>query len=86
MAAANRGRYVLENFQGTIAVPDALAIMVESYRLLEQQTLAENALLVLRNNYPDHPTLDANGNFDANRSVRKTEKSWLNVLTLGLFG
>ena len=86
MAAANRGRYVLENFQGTIAVPDALAIMVESYRLLEQQTLAENALLVLRNNYPDHSSLDVNGNFNPSRSVRKTEKSWLNVLSLGLFG
>jgi len=67
-------------------VPDALAIMVESYRLLEQQTLAENALLVLRNNYPDHSSLDVNGNFNPSRSVRKTEKSWLNVLSLGLFG
>ena len=60
--------------------------MVESYRLLEQQTLAENALLVLRNNYPDHSSLDVNGNFNPSRSVRKTEKSWLNVLSLGLFG
>jgi outer membrane protein assembly factor BamD len=59
---------------------------VESYRLLEQQTLAENALLVLRNNYPDHSSLDVNGNFNPSRSVRKTEKSWLNVLSLGLFG
>jgi len=86
MAAANRGRYVIENFQGTIAVPDALAIMVESYQALAQQTLAENALLVLQSNYPDHPTLDANGDFNAERSVKKTEKSWLNVLSLGLFG
>jgi outer membrane protein assembly factor BamD len=54
--------------------------------LLEQQTLAENALLVLRNNYPDHSSLDVNGNFNPSRSVRKTEKSWLNVLSLGLFG
>ena len=61
MAAANRGRFVLENYQGTIAVPDALAIMVESYRQLEQKTLANNALEVLKVNYPDHPTLNANG-------------------------
>lgn len=86
MAAANRGRFVLENYQGTIAVPDALAIMVESYRLLEQKTLANNALEVLKVNYPDHPTLNANGEFNPNRSVQKAEKSWINIFTLGLFG
>jgi len=86
MAAANRGRYVVENYQGTIAVPDALAIMVESYRLLEQTALADNALEVLRSNYPQHATLDAEGRFNPNRSVKKAEKSWLNVFTLGLFG
>jgi outer membrane protein assembly factor BamD len=86
MAAANRGRFVLENFQGTVAVPDALAIMVEAYRLLEQPTLANNSLRVLRTNYPNHRTLDENGVFQADRSVKKAQKSWLNVLSLGIFG
>ncbi|MGB2329919.1 MAG: outer membrane protein assembly factor BamD [Pseudomonadales bacterium] len=86
MAAANRGRYVVENFQGTVAVPDALAIMVEAYRLLDQPTLAENSLRVLRTNYPNHRTLDGNGAFQADRSVKKSQKSWLNVLSLGIFG
>jgi len=60
--------------------------MVESYRLLEQTALADNALEVLRSNYPQHATLDAEGRFNPNRSVKKAEKSWLNVFTLGLFG
>ncbi len=41
IAAANRGKFVVDNFQETIAVPDALAIMVEAYRLLGQDQLAE---------------------------------------------
>lgn len=54
IAAANRGRYVVENLQETPAVPDALAIMAESYTKLGMNDLAENALEVLRLNYPDY--------------------------------
>ena len=34
MAAANRGKYVVENFQQTPAVPDGLAVMIQAYKLL----------------------------------------------------
>ncbi|KDE39778.1 putative component of the lipoprotein assembly complex (forms a complex with YaeT, YfgL, and NlpB) [Nitrincola lacisaponensis] len=54
VAAANRGRYVVENLQETPAVPDALAIMAESYTKLGMHDLAENALEVLRVNFPDY--------------------------------
>lgn len=54
VAAANRGRYVVENLQETPAVPDALAIMAESYTKLGMNDLAENAFEVLRLNYPDY--------------------------------
>src|SRR5690606_33751595 len=40
LAAANRGRYVIENYQRTEAVPDALAVMVQAYRLLQLPELA----------------------------------------------
>ena len=63
IAAANRGRYVLENFQGAAAMPDALAIMVTAYRLLELDDLADQALAVLASNYPEHESLDEEGNF-----------------------
>jgi len=48
LAAANRGRYVVENFQGTPAVGDGLALMVEGYRQLKLDDLADSALATLR--------------------------------------
>ena len=86
VAAANRGRFVFENFQGALAVPDALAIMVEAYQLLEMNDLAEQALLVLNSNYPEHKSLDKQGNFKKNNGRRAGGRGWLNVVTFGLLG
>ena len=86
IAAANRGRYVFENLQGTAAVPDALAIMVEAYQLLGMNSLAEDTLLVLSANFPEHKSLDDEGQFRSRKSVKSSRKSWLNILTFGLMG
>ena len=83
IAAANRGRYVFENYQQTPAVADGLAIMVEAYKLLGMDRLAGETLEVLNLNHPDHPQLDGKGNF---RFSRTAAKSWLNILTFGLLG
>ena len=85
VAAANRGRYVFENFQGSVAVPDALAIMVEAYALLEMTDLAQQALEVLATNYPDHHSLDKDGKFRRSQAISE-ERNWLNIITFGLFG
>ena len=53
VAAANRGRYVLEHFPDTTQVQQALEIMVSSYEQLGLDELRENALKTLRLNYPD---------------------------------
>ncbi len=55
LAAANRGKYVVENYPKTPAMADALAVMVKAYRLLELNEQADDAQRVLRLNYPDHP-------------------------------
>jgi outer membrane protein assembly factor BamD len=86
LAAANRGRYVFENFQGSVAVPDALAKMVEAYQLLEINELAEQAMLVLSTNYPEHKSLDDKGNFKTDKGVRAKGRGWLNAVTFGLLG
>lgn len=86
IAAANRGRYVFENFQQTPSVAEALAIMVEAYLNLELKELADETLQVLVTNYPDHPSLDESGSFQIKRSVSNSDKSWLNIITFGLFG
>ncbi len=59
VAAANRGKYVVENYQRTPAVADALALMVKSYRKLEMPELAKDTLRVLEVNHPSHPELAA---------------------------
>jgi len=55
VAVVNRCKYVVENYQRTPAVPDALVYMVRAYRLLGADDLAADALKVLRLNYPQQP-------------------------------
>ncbi|PHS25402.1 MAG: outer membrane protein assembly factor BamD [Methylophaga sp.] len=55
IAAANRGKYVIENYPRTPAMPDALLIMAKAYKILELNDLSDAALRVLRLNYPGHP-------------------------------
>lgn len=85
VAAVNRGRYVVENYPQTPAVGDALAVMTQGYRLLGKDELAQDSLEVLRLNYPKHPSLDKNGNFKSKFELERGERSWMNILTLGLF-
>ena len=54
LASANRAKYVVENYQGTKAIPDALALMVTSYQKLGMPELANDAFRVLELNYPEH--------------------------------
>lgn len=53
VAAANRGRYVIEHFPDSPQVQYALEIMVASYDLLGLKELKEHALQTLKLNYPD---------------------------------
>ena len=86
VAAANRGRWVFENYQGAPSVPDALAIMVEAYKLLDMDDQADQALTVLNSNYPNHESLDENGNFRKTKTIKEAERGWLNIITFGLIG
>lgn len=86
IAAANRGRYVFENYEETPSVPDALAIMVEAYNLLEMEQLAGESLKVLSTNFPDHSSLDESGQMNSSKLVKSNERSWINRLTFGLIG
>ena len=54
LAAANRAKYIIENYQGTLAIPDALALMTQSYRKLGMHDLASDAYRVLELNHPEH--------------------------------
>lgn len=54
LAAANRAKYVVQNYQGTKAIPDALALMTSSYRKLGMHDLANDSFRVLELNHPKH--------------------------------
>lgn len=82
VAAANRGRYVVENFQETPSVGDGLALMVEAYQRLQLDELASTSLETLKLNYPDHPTL-VDGRF-VPLEEEADNRSWLAKATLGL--
>ncbi len=83
VAAANRGRYVVENMQGTPAVPDALAVMAQAYHLLDMQDLADDSVKVLALNYPEYPSFNESGEFEY-RYKLKPKKNWLSYVTFGL--
>jgi outer membrane protein assembly factor BamD len=53
VAAANRGRYVIEHFPDTTQVKDALEIMVSSYEQLGLDDLRLNAMKTLKLNFPE---------------------------------
>src|SRR3569623_1415878 len=53
LAAVNRAKYIIEHYDQTPAVPEALTIMVKAYDKLEMPTLAEDARRVLAINFPE---------------------------------
>jgi len=77
LAAIGRAKYVIENLPNTPKTPFALSILVEAYEILEYEELRKTSLEILNANYP-------NFDFQGNESVK--ERSWANILTLGLIG
>jgi outer membrane protein assembly factor BamD len=55
IAAANRGSYVIKEYQRTPAVPYALQVMQEAYTKLGLDDLAADAQRVYEQNYPEAP-------------------------------
>ena len=55
VAAVNRAKYVLEKYPRTPAVPEALVIMAKAYKVMEMNSLSDDAVRVLEINYPNHP-------------------------------
>lgn len=54
VAAVNRAKYILEHYDQTPSVPQALAMMATAYDELELTELADDARRVLALNFPDH--------------------------------
>lgn len=66
VAAINRAKFTVENYDGSPAVADSLRIMVDAYRALGMQDLAASTRTVLAASYPDA----------AIEQTRTEEKHW----------
>lgn len=84
IAAANRARYVLETYPNSDATADALVVLVECNWKLGLKEEANNALRVLALNYPNHSVFDQKGNLVLDERIRNRDRSWTNMMTLGL--
>ncbi len=84
VAAANRARFILESYPQAEATPEALVVLVEANYKLGLEDEANNALRVLALNYPNYPAFDEDGNLILAERIRNRDRSWTNVMTLGL--
>lgn len=57
VAAANRGKHLIETYPQSEYQGDALALMAVAYNAVGQKTLSDDARSVLQKNQPDHPYL-----------------------------
>ena len=84
IAASNRARYVLENFPQTEVTDEALLVSIEANYKLGLIEEANNTLRVLALNYPQHDAFDEAGNLVLAERIRNRDRSWTNIMTLGL--
>ena len=54
IAAANRARYLLENYPNTPETPEALVVIHRAYTALDLPELADDSMALLEMNYPDN--------------------------------
>jgi len=54
VAAANRAKRVIETYQRTPAIPEALTILAKSYKIMGLDDLMVDTLRVLKMNHPDY--------------------------------
>jgi outer membrane protein assembly factor BamD len=85
VAATARGRYVLENYPQTPATPDALAVLVQGYRLLKMPGQENEMMEILKLNYPNYPAIKDDGTFDDRYIYNDGKINWVAWFTLGLF-
>lgn len=78
LAAANRGRYVVEHYPKASATPNALAIMLVGYTLLDMDEQAEDTRRIIELNYPEHPVLKepVTADSDTGKRPRKWFQFW----------
>lgn len=85
VAANNRARHIVENYPSSPATEEALIILAETYRFLDLKKGAQDAIALLRANFPDSDAFDDEGQFRADL-LKQEDRSLSNVITFGLMG
>ncbi len=85
VAANNRARYVVENYPESPSTEEALILMAETYRALDLDEAASDAIRLLAVNHPESEAFGSNMRFQG-RDLTPENRSLLNVMTFGLFG
>ncbi len=86
VGAVNRAKSVVENYPGTTASADALAILVQAYRELGSPELALDSLQVLKHNFPDYDKLLPDGSLAPYDRLYQEKVNWLNFISFGYLG
>lgn len=85
VAAANRATTVVENYQRTPSVPEALALQAEAFYYLGMVDESKKAIALLQHNHPDYHQFNKNGQFVESGLAQTDRRSLLNVITFGIF-
>ena len=82
LAAVERGLWVIEHYPQTPQIPEALATVAYGYDKLGDKATSQQYIEVLKLNYPG--LVNANGT--VNLRAARSEGSFFNRATLGIFG
>jgi len=85
IAANNRARYVVENYPSSPVVEEAIIILAETFRFMDIKKGSQDAVALLRTNFPDSKAFNQSGGFEPD-ILRKQNRSLANVITFGLMG
>jgi|TARA_B100001057_G_scaffold462822_1_gene516150 outer membrane protein assembly factor BamD len=85
VAANNRARYIIENYPTATVTEEALIILAETFRFLELRKGSQDAIAMLRTNFPESDAFNADGEFDVDL-LKGENRSLTNVVTFGLMG
>jgi len=85
IAANNRARYVVESYPSSPVVEEAIIILAETFRFMDIKKGSQDAVALLRTNFPDSEAFNQNEEFEPD-ILRKQNRSLANVITFGLMG
>ncbi len=85
VAANNRARHIVENYPTSPVVEEALIILAETFRFLELKKGSQDAIALLRTNFPNSEAFNDDGEFDAD-VLKRENRSLSSVVTFGLMG